>query len=76
MTVKVIATRCGIPGTRGHWPGCWGPPVTTNVRPRQVHAQPGRRLLFMAPSPTQFRWHGRQVIAAGVEGRSLAVRVA
>ena len=76
MTVKVIATRCGIPGTRGHWPGCWAPPVTTNVKPRHVHAEPGRRLFFMFPTPSQFRWHGRSVVAAGCEGKSLTVLVA
>jgi hypothetical protein len=86
MTVKIRAPRCGV--ARGpHWPGCWGPAVTTNVRPGGLFIWPfqwrlGRSakgsgvLSFRDPSPTQRQWHGRRVLAVGCEGKCLAVSVA
>jgi len=76
MTVKIIATRCGIPGTRGHWPGCWARPVTTNVKPHEFLAIPGAPLFFKTPTARQLSWWGRRIVAVGCEGRSIAVQVA
>jgi len=76
MTVKIRETRCGIPGTRGHWPGCWAPAVATNVKAGRVNAHPGGVLIFDAPTQRQLSWLGRVVLAVGAEGKSLAVSVA
>jgi hypothetical protein len=77
MMIRVRATRCGIPGTRGHWPGCWGPPLGLSV-PKTAWLEPG---LPVVPKP---KLDGKAlmpyaywtVAAIGFEGRALAVHLA
>jgi hypothetical protein len=74
MSIKVRATRCGIAGTRGHWPGCWGPAIGLNVprEPRLILRSEIARYDGKALQP----FRGKRVVAVGMEGHALTVHLA